>query len=169
MGSCLVEVDHVRFEHPLELLLVEDEEMVQTFLPDCVGYIGYPFQKVHADDALRPFSALSLQQADGHRTPHCTASCPVFRTDIRCSQYTHRWTFPTTKTSFRARDYRAILRGRFQQWNEVTGGKQVAEPHRPSHFSLPFQAFSTSNSSVSFVFTNKLTIPQLAFPAFFLV
>src|SRR5215471_1044336 len=33
MGSCLIEVDHVRFEYALELLLVEDEEIVQAFLP----------------------------------------------------------------------------------------------------------------------------------------
>jgi hypothetical protein len=33
MGSCLVEVGHIHIEHPLELLLLEDQQVVQTFLP----------------------------------------------------------------------------------------------------------------------------------------
>src|SRR5215467_28000 len=33
MGSCLVEVGHIRIEHALELLLLQDQQMVETFLP----------------------------------------------------------------------------------------------------------------------------------------
>src|SRR6266699_3834874 len=33
MGSCLVEVDHIAIEHALELLLLQDQQMVETFLP----------------------------------------------------------------------------------------------------------------------------------------
>ncbi len=33
MWPCLVEIGHIGIEHALELLLVEDEEMVQAFLP----------------------------------------------------------------------------------------------------------------------------------------
>src|SRR5215467_12182627 len=33
MGSCLVEVGHIRIEHALELLLLKDQQVVQTFLP----------------------------------------------------------------------------------------------------------------------------------------
>jgi hypothetical protein len=32
MGSCLVEVDHIRIEHALELLLMQDQQMVHAFL-----------------------------------------------------------------------------------------------------------------------------------------
>ncbi len=32
MGSCLVEVDHIRIEHALELLLLKDQQMIQAFL-----------------------------------------------------------------------------------------------------------------------------------------
>jgi hypothetical protein len=32
MGSCLIEVDHIRIEHALELLLLQDQQMVQAFL-----------------------------------------------------------------------------------------------------------------------------------------
>ena len=34
MGSCLVEVRHIRIEDALELLLMEDQQMVQAFLSD---------------------------------------------------------------------------------------------------------------------------------------
>src|SRR5215469_310543 len=44
-------------------------------------------KKCATNDTLRLFSALSLQQVDGHRTAHCAASRPVLRTDIRSSQY----------------------------------------------------------------------------------
>ena len=33
MGSCLVEVDHIRVEHALELLLMQNQQVVQAFLP----------------------------------------------------------------------------------------------------------------------------------------
>ena len=33
MGSGLIEVHHIRFEKPGELLLVEDQEMIQAFSP----------------------------------------------------------------------------------------------------------------------------------------
>jgi len=33
MGSCLVEVHHIGIEHALELPLVEDQQMVEAFLP----------------------------------------------------------------------------------------------------------------------------------------
>ena len=32
MGSCLIEVDHIRIEHALELLLMQDEQMIEAFL-----------------------------------------------------------------------------------------------------------------------------------------
>ena len=32
MRSCLIEVDHIRIEHALELLLMQDQQMVQAFL-----------------------------------------------------------------------------------------------------------------------------------------
>jgi hypothetical protein len=32
MGSCLVEVDHIRIEHALEFLLMQDEQMIEAFL-----------------------------------------------------------------------------------------------------------------------------------------
>ena len=32
MGSCLVEVDYIRIEHTLELLLMQDEQMIEAFL-----------------------------------------------------------------------------------------------------------------------------------------
>ena len=31
MGSCLIEVDHIRIEHALELLLMQDEQMIEAF------------------------------------------------------------------------------------------------------------------------------------------
>ena len=34
MGSCLIEVRHIRIEHALELLLLQNQQMVQAFLPD---------------------------------------------------------------------------------------------------------------------------------------
>ncbi len=34
MRSCLVEVGHIRIEHALELLLLKDQQVVQTFLSD---------------------------------------------------------------------------------------------------------------------------------------
>jgi hypothetical protein len=34
MGSCLIEVGHIRIEHALELLLMQDQQMVQAFLSD---------------------------------------------------------------------------------------------------------------------------------------
>jgi len=34
MGSCSVEVAHIRIEHALELLLAEDQQVVQAFLSD---------------------------------------------------------------------------------------------------------------------------------------
>jgi hypothetical protein len=34
-------------------------------------------KKCVTDDAIRPFSAPSLQQADGHRAAHCGVYCPV--------------------------------------------------------------------------------------------
>jgi hypothetical protein len=34
MGSCLVEVHHIRTEYPLELFLAGDQYMVEAFLPD---------------------------------------------------------------------------------------------------------------------------------------
>jgi len=34
MESCLVEVAYIGIEHALELLLVEDQQMVQTFMSD---------------------------------------------------------------------------------------------------------------------------------------
>ena len=33
MGSCLVEVDYIRKEHALELLLMQNQQVVQAFLP----------------------------------------------------------------------------------------------------------------------------------------
>ena len=33
MRSCLVEVPHIRIEHALELLLMKNQQMVETFLP----------------------------------------------------------------------------------------------------------------------------------------
>jgi hypothetical protein len=33
MRSCLVEVDHIHIEHALELLLLKDQQVIQTFLP----------------------------------------------------------------------------------------------------------------------------------------
>ena len=33
MGSCLVEVDHIRIEHALELLLMQDQQVIEAFLP----------------------------------------------------------------------------------------------------------------------------------------
>jgi len=35
-------------------------------------------KKCVTDDSIRPFSAPSLQQEDGHRAAHCAASCPIF-------------------------------------------------------------------------------------------
>jgi hypothetical protein len=43
MGSCLVEVDHIRVEHALELLLMQNQQVVQAFLPHAP-------QKTLADD-----------------------------------------------------------------------------------------------------------------------
>ncbi len=37
MGSCLIEVGDIAIDHALELLLVEDEEVVQAFLPHTSG------------------------------------------------------------------------------------------------------------------------------------
>jgi len=37
MGSCLIEVGDIAIDHTLELLLVEDEEVVQAFLPHTSG------------------------------------------------------------------------------------------------------------------------------------
>jgi hypothetical protein len=43
MRSCLVEVRHILIEHALELLLVEDEQVVEAFLPHtpCDDFRGY--------------------------------------------------------------------------------------------------------------------------------
>ncbi len=45
MRSCLIEVHHIRFKDTLELSLMKDQQVVQTFLPhtpqealtDCIG------------------------------------------------------------------------------------------------------------------------------------
>jgi hypothetical protein len=37
MGSCPVEVRHIRIEDALELLLVEDEQLIKAFLPHTPG------------------------------------------------------------------------------------------------------------------------------------
>src|SRR5215469_2682867 len=42
MRSCLIEVHHIRFEHALELPLLQDQQVVQAFLP-------YTPQKAFAD------------------------------------------------------------------------------------------------------------------------
>ena len=34
MGSCLVEVGHIAIEHALELLLLQDQQVIQTCLSD---------------------------------------------------------------------------------------------------------------------------------------
>ncbi len=47
-------------------------------------------KKCVTDDALRPFSALSLQQADGHSTPHMLLPALFLAWISRCSQYTDR-------------------------------------------------------------------------------
>src|SRR5512135_358024 len=37
MWSCLIEVPHIRIEHTLELLLLKNQQVVQTFLSDTPG------------------------------------------------------------------------------------------------------------------------------------
>ncbi len=43
MRSSTVKVFYIGIEHALELLLLEDQQMVQAFLSDCAGYMGYLF------------------------------------------------------------------------------------------------------------------------------
>ena len=66
--------------------------------------------------------------------------------------------FRPKRHRLRASAYRALMQGRFQMWNEVTGGKTAAEcaslsSNRCSFHSLP--VLFRKNSSIS----DKLTIP----------
>ncbi len=58
-----------------------------------------------------------------------------------------------------AREYRAIFQDRFQQWNEVTGVKQVS--YLPNIPSLPplCNMVPFYSSAINPIPTNKLTIP----------
>src|SRR5947209_9794467 len=60
MRSCLVEVNHIRIQNALELLLLKDQQMVEAFLPhapqealaDCIG-AGSVIGRLENFDATR--------------------------------------------------------------------------------------------------------------------
>ncbi len=82
MRSCLVEVDHIRIQNALELLLLQDQQMVETCLPDAS-------QEALADGVGSWCMNRRLEQHDatGRRHPQKTGSkLAVVITDeiLRC-------------------------------------------------------------------------------------
>jgi DDE domain len=75
--------------------------------------------------------------------------------------------FQPRKHRLCARDYRAILQGRFLVWSEITGVNLVASPSILPSLSLPSSIFPLYTSSIYIVFSNKLTIPAASVNLFF--
>jgi hypothetical protein len=69
MRPCVVEVGHIRMEHALELLLLQDQQMVETFLP-------YAPQEPFTDGIRSWGMNWRFEQLDatGRRHPHKRAS-----------------------------------------------------------------------------------------------
>jgi hypothetical protein len=67
--------------------------------------------------------------------------------------------FQPRRHRLNAEEYRAIVQGRFQQWNEIIGVELASYLQNIPNLSLTYNIFLLYNSSVSHIPTNKLTIP----------
>ena len=71
MWSGSIEVRHILIEHPLELLLIENQQVVKAFLP-------YTPQKAFAD-GIRSWSMIGrFENLDGTRGRHPSEARPKF-------------------------------------------------------------------------------------------